>query len=70
MIVFLLVGYAACEFYEAKAKGMVLPISSIKEFKVLEKKIGDYLEEAILEQTNIEATLVEAVHVEEQLVAI
>jgi hypothetical protein len=36
----------------------------------LEKKIGDYLEEAILEQPNIEATLVEAVHVEEQLAAI
>lgn len=67
MIVFLSVGYAACEFYEAKAKGMKLPTATIEAFIALEKKVEAYLEEAIAEKTTIEATVVEAVCVKEQL---
>jgi len=70
MIVFLSVGYAACEFYEAKAKGIVLPISSMEAFIALETKVEAYLKEAISEKTNLETTVVDAVYVKEQLAAI
>ncbi|MBD3560475.1 DNA (cytosine-5-)-methyltransferase, partial [Planktothrix sp. FACHB-1355] len=70
MIVFLSVGYAACEFYEAKAKGAGSPIASIEAYTSLLRKIDAYLEEAILEQRTIEATVDEAITVKENLESI
>lgn len=70
MFMFLSVGYAACEFYEAKAKGVASPIASLKEFTALEEKIAVYLEEVISAQTTIEATVVQAVCLKEELATI
>jgi hypothetical protein len=68
IILFLAVGYAACEFYESKAKGVVITIASLKAFIALEKTVEAYLEETISEKSTIEATVVEAVAVKEHLV--
>jgi hypothetical protein len=68
VIMFLTVGYATREFYEAKVKGMASPITSAQAYRTLEKKINTYLEEAIAEKSSIEATVVEAVAVKEHLV--
>lgn len=68
MIMFLVVGYAACEFYEAKAKGWVTPTDSLDAFMASQTKVKAYAEKAYAEEEAIEVTVVKAMSVKEQLV--
>ncbi len=68
MIMFLVVGYAACEFYEAKAKGWVTPTDSLDAFMASQTKVKAYSEKAISEEEAIEVTVIKAISVKEQLV--
>ncbi len=70
VIMFSVVGYAACEFYEAKAKGWITPTDSLSAFKASQAKIAAYSEEALMEEKTIEATVVEAISVTKQLLPI
>lgn len=62
IILFLVLGYAACELYEEKAK-----IASLEAYKALEVKVIAYSKEVTSEQAKIEEVLVEAISVKEEL---
>jgi len=51
VFVFYLVGYTACQFYEAKLKGMASPITSEKDYSALLEKVKIFSEKSLLQQT-------------------
>jgi hypothetical protein len=69
IMMFSVVGYAACEYYEAKAKGLVIPTDSLSAFMASQAKVAAYSEKILAEEKTIEATVVEAISIKEQLLS-
>ncbi|MCT7949472.1 EcsC family protein [Ancylothrix sp. C2] len=65
---FLAVGYAACEYYEAK-KAMPSAASFAAEYQTLEVKVQAYIKELISEKSQIQKVIDKALSVKEQLPA-
>lgn len=66
-LLFHVVGYAACQFYEVKVKERLNPLTSIDASTAIEEKVEAYLEEAISEKKTIDEVVVQSVSIKEEL---